>query len=583
MEKSKKKFRLLLILAFVFLVLLSSFFLIDTIVENIIEKKISNAIADKFEDRYHVSFGNISLGLLGGNVTLKDFRIKPDTNFLNRYKSGHSKMSSVMDVEVSHLDLLGLSILAAVTKGQVNVSTLEIADAKIKFYTGYKATDTLPEAEKPKDKKINLDSIQISGIAGLHIGKIQLVNCSIEVYNLKTDSEVVTANEIDVTVDGIRLDKLEGEEDYFKLVLDDLKFTLVDEKLSLPGGLYFLTFGKLDYERNKSFIMIQNLKIFPQYSDLYEMAKKLVYTSEIFKVGVDQIDVYNFNLRQIINENKFFVDSITVSKLDLDILKDKRFPWNYEKRPQLPNHSLRTMKFPLYIGEVNIKNSRLYYHEIIPDQNEQMMVSLDDLNVKIKNVTSVKDSIATGKPMTINLNSNLMNTAPLQADFVLQLNSTSDNFSFSGYLGKANMTIFNQALKPATGAVIDSGVVDMVTFEAKANNTFSTGTMKMVYSGFKAKAMNKKDDEKEDKFLSFLANTVVFRANPNKQEKLRVAEMGFERVMYKGFGNFVWKTLQTGIVNTVLPTGKSKKEVKEVMKKSEKQTKKEKKENLKKK
>jgi hypothetical protein len=39
--------------------------------------------------------------------------------------------------------------------------------------------------------------------------------------------------------------------------------------------------------------------------------------------------------------------------------------------------------------------------------------------------------------------------------------------------------------------------------------------------------------------------------------------MEFERVPYKGFGNFVWKTLQSGIVATVTPTGKKVRTTKE--------------------
>lgn len=546
-------------------------FVVNFIIGNIIEKKIYKAIADKYEKRYHVTIKNVSVNIISGNVALKDLMIKPDTAFLNRYKTGLSARSSVMDIEVPQFRLIGLDVVKAVTKSIIDISKLDIVDAKIVFYSGYSAIDTVPEAKQTDEAKINLDSLQINGIEGVLIGKIELLNASVMVHNARTDSKVIDANEIDVALDGISLNKLEGEGDYFKLVLDNLKFTLTDEKLSLPGDWYYLSFGKLVYDKATSSLKIQNLKIFPQYNDLYKMAEKLVYTSEIFTVGVDEIEVYNFNLRQIINENKFYADSISVTKLDLDILKDKRFPWNFEKRPQLPNHQLRLMKFPIYIGQANLKGSRLYYHEIIPGNDEQMAVSLDDLNVKISFITSVKDSIASGKPMTINLACNLMGKAPLQADFILQLNSKADNFSFSGHLGKAELSIFNPALKPAAGMIIKSGVVDMVTFSATANNTLSTGKMTMVYSGMVAEALKKNDDGK-GKFMSFLANTVVHSSNPGKREKLRIAQMGFERVEYKGFGNFVWKTLQTGIVNSVLPTGKSEKQVKEVAKTADKQS-----------
>ncbi|HEY9115871.1 MAG TPA: hypothetical protein VIN10_14325 [Bacteroidales bacterium] len=552
------------------------------IVGNIIEKKINKAIVDKYQKQYHVTIDDISVNIISGNVTLKNLKIKPDTALLARYESGTSSMSSIMDIEVPRFRLVGLSLTDAITKSIIDIKKLDFVDAKIKFYSGFKPVDTIPEIKDSVEKKFNLDSIQFSGIDGVFIEKIAVINAGFEIYNVKTNSKVIDANEIDVELEGISLDKLEGEGDYFKLVLDELKFTLIDEKLSLPGDWYYLTFGKLIYDKSASSLIIQNLKLFPQYNDLYEMAQKLVYTSEIFNISADEIEVFNFNLRQIINEKSFYADSVSVTKLDLDILKDKRFPWNFDKRPQLPNHQLRLMTFPLYIGQVNIKNSRLYYHEIVPDSDEQMAVSLDDLDVKIGFITSVKDSIATGKPMTINLKSNLMKVAPLRADFILQLNSKYDNFSFSGHLGKADLSIFNPALKPAAGMIIQNGVVDMVTFSATANNTLSIGKMTMVYSGLVAEAL-KKNEKDKGKFMSFLANTVVHSSNPNKREKLRIAQMGFERVEYKGFGNFVWKTLQTGIVNTVLPTGKSEKQVKEVAKTAEKQTRQERKEEKKKK
>lgn len=582
MGNSKKGKKILIISLSVLALLVLAVIVANLIVGNIVEKKINKAIADKYEKRYHVTIKNVSVNIISGNVVLRDLSIKPDTAFLNKYKTGMSTMSSVMDIEVPHFRLIGLDVVQAVTKSIIDIRKLDIVDAKIIFYSGYLAADTMPEAKKTDEAKINLDSLQILGIEGVLIGKIELLNASIMVHNLRTDSKVIDANEIDVALDGIRLDKLGGEGDYFKLVMDGIKFTLVDEKLSLPGDLYYLSFGKLAYDKETSSLKIQNLKLFPQYNDLYKMAEKLVYTSEIFTVNVDEIEVYNFNLRQIINDKKFYADSISITKLDVDILKDKRFPWNLDKRPQLPNHQLRLMKFPVYIGQVTVKNSRLYYHEIVPGSDEQMAVSLDDLNVSIYNITSVKDSIATGKPMTVNLTSNLMKVAPLQADFVLQLNSKSDNFSFSGHLGKAELSIFNPALKPAAGMVIKSGVADMVTFSATANNTLSTGKMTMVYSGLVAEAL-KKNEEEKGKFMSFLANTVVHSSNPGKREKLRIAQMGFERVEYKGFGNFVWKTLQTGIVNTVLPTGKSEKQVKAVAKTAEKQTRQERKDEKKKK
>ena len=48
--------------------------------------------------------------------------------------------------------------------------------------------------------------------------------------------------------------------------------------------------------------------------------------------------------------------------------------------------------------------------------------------------------------------------------------------------------------------------------------------------------------ENKKKFLSWIANTVVHSFNPGKKGKLRTAQMSFERVEYKGLGNFLWNS-----------------------------------------
>ena len=60
--------------------------------------------------------------------------------------------------------------------------------------------------------------------------------------------------------------------------------------------------------------------------------------------------------------------------------------------------------------------------------------------------------------------------------------------------------------------------------------------------------------EKND-FLSWSVNNLVHKSNPGNNGEVREATMKFERVMYKGFGNFLWKTLQNGIVNSIAPFG----------------------------
>ena len=48
---------------------------------------------------------------------------------------------------------------------------------------------------------------------------------------------------------------------------------------------------------------------------------------------------------------------------------------------------------------------------------------------------------------------------------------------------------------------------------------------------------------------------MIHKSNPSKNGEAREATMKFERVLYKGLGNYLWKTLQNGIVNSIAPFG----------------------------
>lgn len=50
---------------------------------------------------------------------------------------------------------------------------------------------------------------------------------------------------------------------------------------------------------------------------------------------------------------------------------------------------------------------------------------------------------------------------------------------------------------------------------------------------------------------------MVHKSNPGKSGKEREAILKFNRTIYKGIVNYIWKTIQTGLTNTIAPVGKT--------------------------
>jgi hypothetical protein len=214
------------------------------------------------------------------------------------------------------------------------------------------------------------------------------------------------------------------------------------------------------------------------------------------------------------------------------------------------------MEMQLYIGEVNLRNSKLVYQEKEEGRSELMTVELGDLNATISFITSIKDSILTTKPLKATIRAKLMNKPTLRVDFEFPLHTHSDLFYFSGWLGATSLSIFDEASSPAIGLRFLEGNLQSLYFKASATATTSRGEMTMLYDNLQAELL-KKDNESTNKFMSWAANTVLRTGNPGANGKTRVVEMSFDRVMYKGLGNFFWKTLQSGIVGSVTPSGKT--------------------------
>ena len=114
-----------------------------------------------------------------------------------------------------------------------------------------------------------------------------------------------------------------------------------------------------------------------------------------------------------------------------------------------------------------------------------------------------------------------------------------------------NMTIINPMLKHIVFGEIISGQVNEFNFNARVNETASHGTLRFGYDDLKVQ-INNKDSEKGKKgMITFLANTFIVKSANPSNKKFRESEMYYERDKRKSIINFWWKTLLSGIKETM--------------------------------
>jgi hypothetical protein len=552
MAISKKKKIWLIIGGVVLLVLLSIILTINLILANIIEKKIINALKNHPEKNYHITLKRVGVNIINGNVNLWGLKVEPDSAFVEQLKKGQLHQKMVLRLDLPLFRMGGLNLYEAITEGNIDIRKILFKEANVQILVGNKMLKPIPDETKAKGSS-GIDSIRINGISGIEIGMIELKDLKLEFFDV-IKNEVTSQNKsLDLEIKGIDSRKLAEGTDYF--VFDFLKASveIKNEEWILPGGLYQIGLENMKLTLSDSLLVIKKFSLKPQIEDKFAMAKKLVYTTGIFNVSADEIRLSAIDAMRMIQRGELIIGQVQLNGLDIDIFKDKRKPWKMELRPKYPNQALRTMDFPFYVGTIKVNDSHLKYHEESVKTFGNLMVTLDKMEVLARHITSIKDS--SRHPMTAHLRANLFNIAPMTVDFLLPLNSRVDTFFVSGSLGKARMKKFNPALYPALGMKIIDGTLNSVTFKARANRRYIDGEMVMMYDGLETEVI-KKEGKDVNKFVSWLANSVVRKSNPGKNDKLRIVPMHFDRDMYKGFVNIAWKAVQTGLVNTISPTGK---------------------------
>jgi hypothetical protein len=556
MKLGKTHKKILIILGIIIAVFIIAIFVVNQFAASIIEGKIKTAL-DKNDTEYHVKIKDVGGNIFFGNIRVKDIEITPDSGLLRSIKEGTAPTTIAFEVLIPLLRITGVGIYDAIVNANIGLNSIEVKRAKIKIYKG-KAhqKEKTKKQEIKSEKKFDPDSIYLRNVNGISVGKIALVDNQIQIWDLEDDKEIMANKLSKFSLTDFYISKYEGIQHFFYLDADSLQISISKEVFDLPGGDYKMSFSQLDFSAADSTLRIKKFEFKPTWDDKFKMAAQWKYTKEIFDVTAEEIDVHSINLYNLVTEGGVYIDSITVDKIDVNILKDKRYPFDESKRPMLPQQSLKSMKMPLYIGEVNIRNSSLIYQEKDEGTSELMTVELGSLNANISFITSIEDSIRTTKPMKAELRAKLMNKPTLRVDFEFPLHTQSDLFYFSGWLGATKLSVFDEASSPAIGVKFLNGNLQSLYFKASATATTSNGEMTMLYDNLQAEFL-KNDNVSANKFMSWAANTVLRTGNPGKNGKTRVVEMSFDRVMYKGLGNFVWKTLQTGIVASITPAGKT--------------------------
>ena len=538
----KHKIAIGIVLSLALMLLLGS-----VLISKILSQKVVQLLEEQNLENLHVSIEKTKFSLFDRSLVFTGLHLGPTDDAFEKLKKNQLEKKSLQKVSVSRIKFKGIHLSTLLFSRKLRINKMILDDPLYQHFSN----EEKQTSKKPK-KLVELDSIQLKELNGFQLDLINVTNLKVQMIDLVNNKVSFENKPLNFEVSGFKLEQTTPN--YFKLAPVKDVFEMTRIKVEFPQIKYHFSIDALKYHFGEDHLQILNLKYKPTVNKL-TLSNSYIFNTEVYDLVINDVKIFNPSFEKIFDNEGLFIDSIQLSKLDLHVYKDKRKPFDLNKRPMLPHQKLKTLKMPLLIHKVSLTESELVYEERLEHKDILMKATMNELNINLFNITSIEKYREV--PLKIDLNAQFMNKANLNVDMILPLADDQNTFFFSGYLGPSKMSFYDSAIIPALGLKILNGNIESISFQGSANNYTSKGTMTMKYHDLEAEVFKRKSVGKND-FLTWSVNNLLHKSNPGKNGELREATMKFERVIYKGFGNYFWKTVQNGIVNSIAPFGMTK-------------------------
>ncbi|KQT24567.1 hypothetical protein ASG22_11260 [Chryseobacterium sp. Leaf405] len=458
-------------------------------------------------------------------------------NYLVKNISLNPKKGEINDVSIVpdnvHSDAAKIKMV--IDRIGFNINTMNFDNDKlnlnIKDFLVENAKGTITSNNSKIEKKN-----KPSGIESVLIRKISLKNSDI---TYDKGNQPLVFNDLNATIDNV---KLTPKSDNSGLAVDVKDYLVTSKNFAYKTEFYNMTGGLLKLSKNKL-----------QMSQF--VTKPLVSRAQFIKMIPVERDLYDIKVSQItadgtwdfFSQNKYInASNVTVQSADANIFRSK-IPNDDPKEKLLYSAMLRTIKIPLNINNLNVKNSILVYEEDTPESAGPGKLIFNNFNMNVKNLNSAK---AKGKPtrVDIKINCSFMNLAPLSVNWNFDVADRRDVFNISGKAVNLPAVGINPFIRPYLH-VTATGTIQEMLFNFRGDPKGLNGSFNLRHKDLKIAILDKDNKEKKG-FLTAIANLVVKSDSGKLPEDVQVEDV--ERDPTKSFFNLFWKGIEQGLKRTLI-------------------------------
>lgn len=518
-------------LIFIFLILTISF-------NYYMNEKFSKQLKDKFSEntdfKYALSFDKLSINLFTQRVSLNNVVVSPIKN---------STSSAEFFITASYFKIIDFSILTYLQTKHLEINKVEIINPNVLFYLN----DSIIAFKTAK--KIDVSEY----IKLLSINHIEIVNGSFNVYQKVKDSIPFfesSKNSLllkNVSVNFIQTHKygLYSVKD-IDVVLNDIKFITFDSLYTLHGN-------QIHASLSKSLLVIDSLKLLPNYSkDVF--ADKAKFQTSRVSVSTSKIILHHFDFQKLLSQHIVSSKKVEILSCLLSVYRDNTKELQPLNRPSL-QRIIKSIPVLVNLDTIELKNGRIDFEALQPSAPITGKIFIDKVNLNVFDVCNDTLNSIDDKVIKADFEGDVLGKAKFTESYIFPLKANGESFSCSGSLSAMPLSGFNSIIIPAKQIRFQDGQLDDVTFSFVAKENVSSGTMVFKYHDLKIEVLkgnNSKGGVKALVSTLLLNNYAINKSNPNKDGKVITTKLSVKNNPYRYFLFYSMQTILSGIEPTII-------------------------------
>lgn len=432
-----------------------------------------------------------------------------------------------------------------------NINKLEFVDKKLNVDLKDLLVENVNGTFKAGEKTTN-KSAGPGIINSFIIRKTSLKNSNITYDKGK---QPLTFHDLNATVNDIELSPRPNQKGLSFKVKD---YYITTRNLAYKTQFYNMSLGLIKLNKNK--VQINNFAM-----------KPLVSRAQFIKMIPVERDLYNLEAGQITAKGEWDLFShnkmVNASQVDIESANANIFrskiPKDDPKIKALYSKMLRSIKIPMTIHNLDLKNSVLVYEEDTPESMGPGKLTFSNFNMNVKNLNSAKIKGSPTK-VDIKINCSFMNLSPLSVNWNFDVADQNDRFAISGKTSNLPASGINPFIRPYLHVTATAGTIQEMLFNFKGNPAGLHGTFNLKHKDLKIAVLNKNNHEKKG-FLTAVANIFLKSDSGSFPEAVTVENV--ERDPTKSFFNLFWRGIEQGLKKTLIGKNveKTEKKVKEAV------------------